>query len=109
MMISNQIEGGVILFHFRDGPRQGDVVRSDVQTDRDSTNEAVTFWAMSRGGTVGRTIKTTHAGTLGELLVGGLSLEGKPSRNLKHLYRVVERVEEPQSIQVFVEYVKTLS
>ncbi|QDS90887.1 hypothetical protein EC9_51050 [Rosistilla ulvae] len=108
-MTVNQIEGGVIIFHFRDGPLQGDTVRSDVATDRDSTNAATTFWAMTQGGKIGRTLKTTGGGTIGDLLAGGVPLDGKQSGTAKHLYRVVDRTDSPKQIEIFVEFVKSLA
>lgn len=108
-MSVNQIEGGVVVFNFRDGPLQGDSVRSDAPTDNDSTNAAITFWAMTQGGKVGRTLKTTAGGTIGDLLAGGVPTGGGQLGSVKHLYRVVDRTEADREIQIFVEFVKSLT
>jgi hypothetical protein len=44
----------VIVFNFRGGPRDGEIARSDQPVD--FVNEALTCWAVSRQGTIGRRI-----------------------------------------------------
>jgi len=105
-MQSNRIDGGVIIFQFQDGPRDGESVRSDVPTDKDSTGEAVTLWAMTKGGRLGSTFVTSPAGPLGDLIAGGVQMDGSSQSTAKHQYRIIERLDEPKEIRLIAEYVR---
>lgn len=107
--MNNKIEGGVILFQFCGGPREGDVVRSDVATDAESTNEAVTLWAKTKGGKLGMTAKVTAGGTLAQQTGNLLELgSGGKIASLWHIYEVTDRADSEREITVTLEFRKTL-
>ena len=108
-MKKNQIDGGVVIFEFRGGPRDGESVRSDVETDVDSTCEAITLWAITGGGQVGRTAKVTSGGTISELTGVELKLRLGNTASKRHLYRVIDRQESESQITVISSFEKTLS
>lgn len=105
-MQSNQIDGGVIIFQFKGGPRDGQLVRSDVPTDKDSTSEAVTFWAMTKGGRLRSSFVTSPGGPLSDLITGGIQLDGSSRSAAKHRYRIIDRIEEAKEIRLIAEYVE---
>jgi hypothetical protein len=79
--------GKVIVFQFRGGARDGEVVRSD-QT-QEGVNEADTFWALTWKGTVGRRFN--------------VSARNDPSAH--HRYQVMSKSEASGEIQVTCEHV----
>ena len=103
-MKSNRIEGGVVVFRFQGGPRDRDEIRSDVPTDKDSTSEAVTYWAMTKGGRLGSVLKTTAGGSIGDLISGGIQIGGAAQSTTQHRYRIVDRIEKPDEILLIAEF-----
>jgi hypothetical protein len=78
----------VIEFHFRGGPRNGEVSRSDQPVN--FINEALTLWAVTRQGAIGRHI---------------LSRPPTESASLRqHYYAVVDSRDTPDEIVVTCEY-----
>jgi len=110
MSLTPEERGKVIIVEFVGGFRDGQILRSD-STNPNEVRECMGLYVLfSQGGKIGKRMRGVSEAAIAELqeivemTPDGPRLKREPSAKMNHIYEVVDRQEDEQTIRVHYQY-----